>query len=426
MNTLDTWYKLDNTAKLFPAITTRRNSSTFRISMNLMENVDPTLLQEAVDLVIKRFPMFSVRMRRGFFWYFLETNDEKLMVYKEEDAPCSRINRFLNNEYLLRVLYFNKKISVEFFHSITDALGALEFIKLLVMEYLKLRGINIDSQNRTLSLDDLPSTYETEDSFKNYFKSGKTNSDKESKAYKIKGTNFNNFGNNVIKIVMDLDDIKALSKKYNVTITQYITGLFSYSIQKEKIKSTTNKNPINIFVPVNLKKFFPSKTLRNFFSVITTSIGYDREVSLAEILKDISAQFKSKLTKEKLQDDISSNYKTERVLYIRIAPLFIKNLFLRLAFDSGTRLQTTTVSNIGRINLPDDMKELVDHMEVVVYSSRINVINCAICSVNDKFIITFSRTILEPVIIKNFVQHLAETENIEMKLFSNGWGLDNE
>ena len=50
------WFKLDNAAKLYPAVSTSRWSSTFRVSAELEEMVDPLLLQDAVNRVLPRFP----------------------------------------------------------------------------------------------------------------------------------------------------------------------------------------------------------------------------------------------------------------------------------------------------------------------------------------------------------------------------------
>ncbi|QEN04331.1 alcohol acetyltransferase [Thiospirochaeta perfilievii] len=426
MNSLNNWYKLDNVAKLFPAVTTGRNSSTFRVSIILKREIKPDLLQNALDLVITRFPMFAVRIRRGLFWYFLESNDEKLLIQEEEDTPCGKIDKFKNNEYQIRVLYYNKKISIECFHSITDGVGALELLKLLALEYLKLDGNKIDNSGETLSIHDEASPYETEDSFRTYFKNKKGEKIKVRPAYKLKGSNFNNFGNNVVKGIINISELKEVCNRDGVTITQYIISLFIYSIFLEQSKSGDFKKDINIVVPVNLRSFFPSRTLRNFFSVIPITITPKEGMELKDIEKEVVAQFKVKINSRVLDNDISANFRSEKLLLIRVAPLFIKNLILRIAFNRGTKNQTASVSNLGVVNLPKGMDPHVDHVEAVLYSSRENRINCAICSFNNRLSITFSRTILEPSIIKDFFTHLSQREGLEVSIFSNHWDVNYE
>ena len=63
------WEKLDNSAVLFPAIATDSMTNTYRLSVVLKEKVIGDLLQEALEFVLKRFPGFRQRLRKGFFWY---------------------------------------------------------------------------------------------------------------------------------------------------------------------------------------------------------------------------------------------------------------------------------------------------------------------------------------------------------------------
>ncbi len=65
------WEKLDNTAKIFPVIASDELTNTYRISFVLNETIDPALLQEALDIVLPKIPVFNLRLRSGIFWYYL-------------------------------------------------------------------------------------------------------------------------------------------------------------------------------------------------------------------------------------------------------------------------------------------------------------------------------------------------------------------
>lgn len=69
------WRRLDNTAKLFAAVSGEDLSSVFRISAVLKEKVDPELLQRALVRTLPEFENFRVKLRKGFFWYYFETNN---------------------------------------------------------------------------------------------------------------------------------------------------------------------------------------------------------------------------------------------------------------------------------------------------------------------------------------------------------------
>ena len=76
------WDKLDNTALIFPVIAGEGMTNTYRMSVELNEEVQPELLQKALDIVLPKFNVFNVRLRIGVFWYFFEENN-KLKEFME-------------------------------------------------------------------------------------------------------------------------------------------------------------------------------------------------------------------------------------------------------------------------------------------------------------------------------------------------------
>ena len=77
------WDKLDNTANLFPVIA-EKMTNTYRISVVLTEEIQPELLQEALDMVTPKIPGFNLRLRSGIFWYYFEENRKKAPRVREE------------------------------------------------------------------------------------------------------------------------------------------------------------------------------------------------------------------------------------------------------------------------------------------------------------------------------------------------------
>ena len=84
------WFRLDNSAKLYPFITTKDTQNLFRFTVELTNDIDAEILQNALDLTLKRFPSFAVRLRRGAFWYYLEENTKQLKVQPESDIKIGR------------------------------------------------------------------------------------------------------------------------------------------------------------------------------------------------------------------------------------------------------------------------------------------------------------------------------------------------
>ena len=133
------WMKLDNAAKIYPVSRSRRWMAVFRLSAQLTEPVDPVILRGALTRTLRRFPSFSQRLRRGFFWYYLEHIEGSPLVEQDVNNPCAPIQFQKNDGFMLRVRYHDSRIAVEFFHVLTDGSGALCFLQTMVAEYLTAR-----------------------------------------------------------------------------------------------------------------------------------------------------------------------------------------------------------------------------------------------------------------------------------------------
>lgn len=417
------WFRIDNAGKIFRAVSKVSNTSIFRVSMIMTEPVQQIILQEALDIVLKRFPTLAVKLQRGVFWDFLRENDEKLLVREEQQYPCYPLKSQLNSGYLLRIQYFNYRISVEIFHSLTDGTGAIEFLKTLVYQYLCLTGKSIDDEDIILHPDELPSKYEMEDSFEKYYKPFPVKRIEETKAFHIEGTSLEPFGNNVIHGVMSASQLNKVAKQNGATITAYLASVLIYSIYSETMKYGIYNQPVKVTIPVNLRKIFPSKTLRNFFTVVNVGVNVSENISFETILKEISSQLKEKINKENLYKVIVSNIKLEKILVARFIPVVIKNIAMRYGFENfGENTKTLTLSNLGNTKIPDSMSNYIDRMEAIIYPTRKSPINCGVCSCNDKLTITFSRTIVEADVIRSFFSFLAQHSEMDVEVYSNCWG----
>ena len=417
------WYKLDNAAKLYPAISKARQSSTFRISMSLYDNIKADILQQALTLTLKRYPTFDVKLAHGIFWYYFDHNLNLPVVEQEIDPPCSYLDVEKNHGYLFRVLYYNNRISLEVFHSLTDGVGAIEFLKTLVFVYLKIQGADVAPEGLIKLPSDLINQEELEDAFSRYYTSERARSRKEELAYRIKGTSFDNPGTCVVTGTLHMGDLKKLIKEKNATVAAYITTLMIYSIHSSQHSGKHMKEPIKVSVPINLRQIFPSKTLRNFSSFVNVGFRFDQEYSFEEVLASVSEQIKTGATREQLSPWINANVRNERNILLRFVPLFIKNLVIRwVFFKTGENLFSSTMTNLGEVKLPESMMQYVKNVTCYLSASLRSRINCAVCSYKDKINITFSRNIMEADIIRRFFTTLSKQEGLSINMVGNSLG----
>lgn len=415
------WYRLDNAARLYPAILDTRDS-TFRLAMDLNELVDPMLLQQALENTLPRFPTFGVKLKKGFFWYYFEYNENTPLVEEEWDFPCGRIYTSENNWFLFKVLYYKTRISLEVFHSIADGLGAMEFFKSLVFDYLCLKGYEMDGEGLIKMNDDAPKPYEEEDSFEKYYNKGKKKKRHDVQAYRIEGIVYPRGEQNMVHGVVDVEQIHEASKKYGVKLTTFLAAVMIYAIYRDQRLDWGHKKPVRIMVPVDLRRMFPSETLRNFNSIYIVGMIFEGAASFEDIILRLSEQLKEVATKKEMSERINTNVDVTKNIMVKIVPLYLKNLGIRTAYNwFGERQYTSVVSNLGIIRLPDSMARRVKSISCATGGTDMLPIKMTVCSYNDKMNITFTRCIIESDIIKEFFRFLSREQGLKVEIYGNGW-----
>ncbi|NLK86584.1 MAG: hypothetical protein GX279_03720 [Clostridiaceae bacterium] len=404
------WYKLDNAAKIYPAISGPGSGSVFRVAVQLRQDVDPQILQEALAVTIPRFPTLAVKMKRGLFWYFFDANHETPRVTVEKAPPCRAVEVDENNGFLFRVSYFKKRISLEIFHALTDGTGAMVFLKTLTAQYLTLLGHGLFSDEGILDCEAYPSISETEDSFGKYYDPRIKSKWKEEKAYHVRGTRVSPENLGIVHGIVPTDSFRKLVRESNTTVTGYIAALIIYSIYRTQLHSRIYNSPVKISIPVNLRNYFPSRTVRNFSSYVNVGIkftGEDR--SFESILEQVTETMKDELKQAKLVEKISANVNAERNILMRIAPLVLKNVVLRTAYNAfGEKLFTCSLSNLGRISVPEPMREFIERFEFLLGPPVTNLLNSTVCTFGETMMISFTKVMYENDIEKFFFRFLAE------------------
>lgn len=399
------WQRLDNAAKLFPPTSNKRDTKVFRFACRLNEMVDPATLQLALEKTMLAFPLYASVIRKGFFWYYLESSAIKPVVIAESTSPCSPLYNENTQNLLFQVSYYNKSINLEIHHALTDGAGAMQFLRTLVLNYLVLE--HPEAFNGTIpSIDyDASLAQRQDDSFKKHFIGGKT-SKKVSigKAYKIKGERHEDNLLQVINGSLPVKDVIREAKKYNTTLTVFLSALLIYSIGKD-LSITDKKNPVVVSVPVNLRQYFQSASARNFFSVINVPYKFgEEESSLEDIISNLSDFFEKELTTEKFRNRLNKLVALEHNYVTRVLPLVFKKPTLKFAHYLTNREITTSLSNIGIVTMPKEVEDYIDVFDIYVSTAKTQV---CLCSFKDKLSISFTSPFINTEIQKNFFRELS-------------------
>ena len=412
-----TWRRLDNSAKIFPIASSKKYSSVFRLSAVLKEKINPKILKQSVNIVLKNLNSFKVKLKKGAFWYYFEENNKEVIIEEEKEYPCKYIDPNTNNDYLFKVTYWENKINLDIFHSLTDGNSGIIFLREIIYTYIELA--HPEKFNKKLRIERKISNNTEDDYLKNYDKKSK-NSKGGKKAYILEGKKLPLAAIGVIHVNIDLKKLKEKAKEKGVTITQYLTSVLIYAIYNSNYKEHKGKRPIKICIPVDLKKYFKSETISNFFSYITIQTENNVNLdSFDEIVKFVKEDFSKKLTKEEISKTMSSNVKLGNNIFIKSIPLFLKLIIVKLSYIEIRKYTTTTFSNIGRIGIIGEYQKYIEKFMMLIAPESVEKIKCSACSFENKLIFTFTSVLEKTEVEERFCEKLKE-DGIEIYVEGNG------
>lgn len=402
MNT-ENWYKVDNVAKVFLATHNERDTRSLRVSCTLTEPIDPELLQKALDATIKRRPQFQVRIRRGLFWHYLESTDVKPVVLREHDRPCPILyGKNYTGILHYSVTYFHNRINVELFHALSDGTGALEFLNILVQNYLRL--IHPDEmQDISIGLgasaDDL-----SQDSFKKFYSRSGKSAGYVQKSYHIHGLKLPYNQLQFFEVSMPSDELLKLSRHYQISLSSLIGAKLMMAIY-EDMPALKRKQPISISMPVNLRNYYPSETARNFFNNISISHIFTGDETLESLAKEYDAKLKNILQPEQIRSQMDHYQFLEHLFFIRMIPLFIKQPVVRFFSKKEGKRVSAVISNLGVMKLPTPMQQYVRKYTAFCSHSELFM---TICSYQDEMVLGITSGYRNTGVLKNFVRSFSK------------------
>ena len=248
------WRKLDNAAQAFPAATGKKDTRVFRFYCQLKEDIQADLLQKALEQTMEHYPVFSMVLRKGLFWFYLEQRDLPAKVEEEKRPPCSEIYVPDHKTLLFQVSYYKTRINFEVFHALTDGTGAMLFLKELVSNYLILR--HPEETFSKVREDMLTETDFEEDSFSQYYTGKKNEKEKRPPGHtRSKASIWSRRRWKLLRFCFPSEAVHKCAKAHGVSVTAYLAAALVYAVYEEIPKSRLKK-PVSLMVPANLRNFF--------------------------------------------------------------------------------------------------------------------------------------------------------------------------
>lgn len=394
MKTYRTEFPLDSSAIIHLAAMKKGYTNSFRLCVELSDAICPQMLQAAVDIVVPQFPTIAAGIRRGLFQYTVVPVTEPPKVCLEQeylaDMSASMIKRCA-----LRILYCDNRIAVEIFHSLTDGYGGLMFFNTLIAEYLYQCGLISKSTVESLHCTDGMEAEATADDYVTY---AGTNTEplNHQKVYKLPVTSDPNQKITITTQIYNTQELIAAAHYFGVSLTVFLTAVMAeaiFEMQKDYPDTKAQEQPLQIMIPVNLRKKFASKSLRNFSLYALPCITpFQGQSHFDELIASIAVQLKKQFSKEHLMALMTTSVKLQKKQFLRFVPLHIKIFFLRIGFYfCGERNSCLTLSNLGEVTYPPEMKQYIQQVDFSLTPRRNAPYNCGMVSYNGKLAVNFTQ-----------------------------------
>ncbi|MHC6201699.1 hypothetical protein ACYULU_00705 [Breznakiellaceae bacterium SP9] len=418
------WVPLDNVAKIIPPATSKTDSKVFRFACELHESVDGAILQNALDASLDAFPYFRSIIRRGLFWYYFEKSDLPSIVQEEYKPICAPLYDSNRKNLLFELSYYRKRINLEVYHALSDGMGALQFLKTIICNYLS-KAHPKDLGADSLRLDTSSDEQQSLDAFNKYFSKAKFKKiPKLPRAFKIKGERFPESRLGIIEGYVSVAAIKKLIRtRYGTaapapaTIGEFLCALFICSIH-DSMTVLDEARPVSITVPIDLRKFFQTLSTRNFFSVVKISHNFSTQgKSFEAVLRGVQASFKQELDPARLQDWLNQYSSLDHNMYIRVVPLAVKFPVLRGAAWKAQKYDSGAFSNLGRIQMPPPFVPYIRLFDVLTSTKRPQI---CVNSFEDTLVISFSSPFMSSNVQRCFFRALSDF-GLDVEIVSNLW-----
>jgi len=371
-------FPLDNAAQIFVNIVSPGETTLSRIGFVMSEPVDRARLQKAVaNIVPVRFPYFQVYLKKTFFAYVLERTDD-IPPVEQDSLYTNRHVDFHNRKFLFRFRTGENNIALEMSHILSDGYGTLVLLMSVTAEYFRLGGIEVEDFPLIFRPGDPIDPGEWGCAYTEVFSRKGPSVKAEGRAYIPAGDAIPFERYYMARYRMNLEKTREMARSRKVTLVVFISGIYLWAIQEiylEDLKSGKAKSgqPLRFQIPVNLRRDYPTKSLKNFSYIYSPAfiLKKPKEAkNLEEIISLISEDIRYERHNHVVENQIRRNVRlTANPLY-RYMPLIIKERLLALFYQMFARgLFSGVLTSLGELTLPPTLEKLVESVDIVACNS---------------------------------------------------------
>lgn len=350
--------RTDKYAKIFLYNTHETVACVPRHVIQMSERVKPDLLQEAVSQTLLRFPhmMLGIEPRGNQFTYYRNVRPVPVLPFDGVQKRYT-IGSKDTNGHLFLVGYEKDRIILEYQHSISDGRGFEEFIKCVLLTYLKLCGKPVQNDGTVRSMDTYYTPAESADGYglmqdREYSPNGiwqKTPSlhapalcDLPETAPEI-----------VNEITFPFSQLHSIAKEYHVSPLSILAPLLARAYEA-KFQDGSGSIPI-AEIPVDLRPIVPTATTRYFICFIDLPyLPEQHNLPFPELFQQTKEFLKTQMEPEQLLYRAKSAADRCHLLHTaQTLSLEEKQVRAQQSTRDFVKEDSYLITNVGQFKLPE-------------------------------------------------------------------------
>ena len=129
----------------------------------------------------------------------------------------------------------------------------------------------------------------------------------------------------------------------------------------------------------------------------------------------LAAMFPDALTPEALENRLNALGALERNPFMRAIPLFLKDPVMRLSCDIAERDFTASLSNVGRITMPEALMPFLERFDVYCATRKMQL---CVCSLGDTLSMGFTTSLVSTDVQRRFFRALTAMD-LDVTIYAN-------
>ena len=266
------------------------------------------------------------------------------------------------------------------------------FLKTLLAEYLRLKGKAIPKEKGVLDINEEVREGELVNEFKKAEGDASLSTFVDKKSLQIDGKLSNVNMTRIVHFIMDSDKLNQVSKSYGGTVTAYITSLLFMAAKK---CISRKEGLFNIQIPINMRKFNGSNTLRNYSMYFNASMDIKDIHDLKDLVPEMGKQIVEKGSQETMNQMMMTTGKL--IDSLSFVPLFLKVPIMQHIYGYlSNSIIGCTLSNLGKVDMPEKLAGEVEKLYFLMAPGRHNRITSTMVTINGKCVFTIVRNSNDP------------------------------